>query len=57
MFMVTVSQLTLESPEQVKRCVLRLKMAIQREDYDKAAAEYEKLKQGSQDSGRAALSV
>ena len=57
MFMETVRQLTQEAPDQVKRCVLRLKMAIQREDYDKAAAEYEKLKQGSQDSGRAALSV
>ena len=57
MFMETVRQLTQEAPDQVKRCVLRLKMAIQKEDYDKAAAEYEKLKQGSQDSGRAALSV
>lgn len=54
MFMETVRQLTENAPPEVKRCALRLKMAIQKEDYQKAAAEYEKIRTGSQDSGQAA---
>ena len=43
MFMETVKQLTEEAPQDVKRLVLRLKMAIQKENYDKVAATYEEL--------------
>ena len=43
MFMETVRQLTQEAPADVKRQVLRLKMAIQKEDYDKVMTEYHKL--------------
>lgn len=43
MFMDTVRQLTEEAPHEVKRVVLRLKMAIQKENYDKVTAEFEEL--------------
>ncbi len=43
MFMETVRQLTEEAPHEVKRVVLRLKMAIQKENYDKVTAEFEQL--------------
>lgn len=43
MFMETIRQLTMEAPSEVKRVVLRLKMAIQKENYDKITAEYEAL--------------
>lgn len=43
MFMETVRQLTAEAPHEVKRKVLRLKMAIQKEDYDKVIAEFDEL--------------
>ena len=43
MFMETIRQLTQEAPGEVKRVVLRLKMAIQKENYDKATAEFEEL--------------
>ena len=43
MFMETVKQLTEEAPQEVKRIVLRLKMAIQKENYDKIITEFEKL--------------
>lgn len=43
MFMETVRQLTEEAPWDVKRVALRLKMAIQKENYDKAAVEFAKL--------------
>lgn len=45
MFMETVRQLTEEAPREVKRVVLRLKMAIQKENYDKITAEFEELNQ------------
>lgn len=51
MFMETVRELTQGAPPEVKRSVLRLKMAIQKEDYDKVNLEYDKLKDGSQNSG------
>ena len=44
MFMETIKQLTEEAPPEVKRIVLRLKMAIQKENYEKAAAGFEELK-------------
>lgn len=45
MFMETVRQLTEEAPREIKRVVLRLKMAIQKENYDKITAEFEELNQ------------
>lgn len=43
MFMETVRQLTEEAPWEVKRVVLRLKMAIQKENYDKITSEFDNL--------------
>lgn len=43
MFMETVRQLASEAPHEVKRKVLRLKMAIQKENYEKVVAEFEEL--------------
>lgn len=43
MFMDTVKQLTEGAPREVGRVALRLKMAIQKENYDKITAEYEAL--------------
>lgn len=45
MFMETVRQLTEEAPPEVKRGALKLKMAIQKENYDRAAAEYGQLRE------------
>lgn len=43
MFMGTIRQLTEEAPPEVKRVVLRLKMAVQKENYDKVTAGFEEL--------------
>lgn len=43
MFMETIKQLTQEAPQEVKRVALRLKMAIQKEDYEKVTEEHEAL--------------
>lgn len=43
MFMETVRQLTGEAPSEVRRMALRLKMAIQKGDYEKVTAEYDKF--------------
>lgn len=43
MFMETIRQLTTDAPSEVKRVVLRLKMAIQKENYEKVTVEYEEL--------------
>lgn len=43
MFMDTIKQLTEGAPREVSRLVLRLKMAIQKENYDKVIVEYEAL--------------
>jgi len=43
MFMETIRQLTEEAPQEVKRAVLRLKMAIQKENYDKVTVGYAEL--------------
>ncbi len=43
MFMEAARQLAEGAPPEVKRAALRLKMAIQKESYEKAAAEHEKL--------------
>lgn len=42
-FMETLRQLTEEAPQEVKRVVLRLKMAVQKENYDKVSREYKAL--------------
>lgn len=43
MFADTVRQLTEDAPREVKTASLRLKMAVQKENYDKAAAAFETL--------------
>nr|WP_300836870.1 ATP-binding protein [uncultured Acetatifactor sp.] len=43
MFMETVRQLTENAPPDIKRRTLRLKMAIQKEDYEKVTAEFDTL--------------
>lgn len=43
MFMETARQLAEGAPPEIRRAVLRLKMAIQKEDYEKAAAGHEEL--------------
>lgn len=43
MFMETIKQLTEGAPREVSRLVLRLKMAIQKENYDKVIESYEAL--------------
>ena len=44
MFMETIRQLAEGAPREVGRILLRLKMAVQKENYDKVAASYEELK-------------
>lgn len=43
MFMETIKQLAEGAPREIGRVMLRLKMAIQKENYDKVVAEYEEL--------------
>ncbi len=43
-FTDTIKRLTAEAPKEIKTSALRLKMAVQKEDYDKAMASYEQLK-------------
>lgn len=43
MFMETVRQLTEDAPREVKSAILRLKMAVQKSDYEKTAAAYERV--------------
>ena len=43
MFMETIRQLTDGAPRDVSRKVLRLKMAIQKENYEKTIAEFQEL--------------
>lgn len=43
MFMGIIKQLTEEAPPEMKRTVLRLKMAIQKENYDRVTAGFEEL--------------
>ncbi len=43
MFMEIIRQLTGEAPPEVKRMALRLKMAIQKEDYEKVSAAFGEL--------------
>ena len=44
MFMETIRQLTADAPQEVSRAVLRLKMAIQKENYDRIATGMDTLK-------------
>lgn len=50
-FMEIIRQLTQEASPDVKRTVLRLKMAVQKENYDKAVAEYKALDNFLQQEG------
>ena len=43
MFMETIRQLTEGAPREVSRGILRLKMAVQKANYEKAAAQYQEL--------------
>ena len=43
MFMETIRQMTEGAPRDVSRVILRLKMAIQKENYDKITTEYAEL--------------
>jgi len=43
MFMVSIKQLTESAPQEIKTAVLRLKMAVQKGDYNKAVAAYDTL--------------
>ena len=44
MFAESIKQLTIGAPKEIKTTVLKLKMAVQKEDYDNATAMYEELK-------------
>lgn len=44
MFMETIRQLTEGAPREVGRLILRMKMAVQKENYDKVIAAFEELK-------------
>ena len=44
MFMETIRQLTERAPREVGRAVLRLKMAIQRGNYEKVVSGFEEVK-------------
>lgn len=46
MFMETVRQLTANAPPDIRRMALRLKMAIQKGDYEKVATEFDTLQSG-----------
>ncbi len=43
MFMETIRQLTEGAPREISRGILRLKMAVQKANYDKVAAQYQEL--------------
>ena len=48
MFAETIKQLTADAPIEIKSTILRLKMAVQKEDYNKAFAAFEVLKENYQ---------
>ncbi len=43
MFMDTIRQLSEGAPREVARIILKLKMAVQKENYEKVSSEYEEL--------------
>lgn len=45
MFMDTVKQLTEEAPREIKTAILKLKMAVQKENYEKTVAAHEALEE------------
>ena len=51
MFMETIRQLTEGAPREVGRIILRLKMAVQKENYDKVSSGFEELKTLLQSEG------
>ena len=42
-FMTAIKQLTDNAPQEIRTKTLRLKMAVQKADYDKTIAAYEEL--------------
>ena len=42
-FMESVNQLSAEAPKEIKSSMLRLKMAVQKGDYEKTSKAYEKM--------------
>ena len=42
-FMTAVKQLTESAPQEIRTGALRLKMAVQKADYEKTSAAYEEL--------------
>ncbi len=48
MFVESIKELTEEAPREIKSAALRLKMAVQKGDYEKAVAAYELLKNSLQ---------
>lgn len=53
MFMETIRQLTEGAPREISREILRLKMAVQKENYDKVAAQYKQLEELLAEDGSA----
>ncbi len=49
MFMETIRQLTEGAPREISRGILRLKMAVQKANYEKAAAQYQELEAALED--------
>ncbi len=50
MFMETIRQLTEGAPREIGRGILRLKMAVQKANYEKGAAQYKELEAALEDS-------
>ena len=44
-FSNTLRELTALAPQEIKNAFLRLKMAVQRQDYDRVTEQYEQFKQ------------
>ena len=45
MFADVIKQLTEEAPKEIRNAVLKLKMAVQKEDYEKIQTAYESLQE------------
>ena len=51
MFMETIRQLTESAPREFGRGILRLKMAVQKANYEKAVAQYQELETALEEAG------
>ncbi len=51
MFMETIRQLTESAPREFSRGILRLKMAVQKANYEKAVAQYQELETALEEAG------